>query len=102
MSFKLLPFLQVLFVSDEPTRRALQPPNITDASDDDRPDEILNLLGLPARSNYPPVDCNLEVVKELTAYGRNLATKKVVKSVILALITGISAVLYTWILLNAR
>lgn len=89
-------------MSSETERRALSPPQITDASDNDAPDEVLELLGKPSITNWPPVDCNLAVVDRLTAYGVKLANRKAIKSVLLAVVSAVAIIYYTYILLNVR
>lgn len=95
-------FSPVISMSEESTRRALSPPTITDASDDDKPDEIIQLLGQAARSNWPDVNVDVTCVKTLTEYGVRLANRKVLKSVLLAVVAGASAIAYTYILLSVR
>lgn len=87
---------------DGATARGLQPPQITDASDDDKPDEVLSLLGAPDKTNWPPADANAAVIDKLTAYGLKLSRNKALKAIGLAIIAGVAGIAYTYILLSVR
>lgn len=89
-------------MSEETTRRALSPPSIVDHSDDDEPDQVLDLLAKPARTNWPPSDTSKDVLESLTTYGLKLARYRLFKSIGLGIITAASAVAYTYILLSVR